>query len=189
MLRAGEAVVFPTETFYGLGVDALNRAALERLFQLKGRDPGKPVALIAADLLMVARVVTEIPPVARRLARQFWPGPLTIVLPARPELARELTNGDGGVGIRVSPHPTAMELTRRLDSPITATSANLAGEPSARTLTQAWNSFGSAVAAYVDGGTLNGESPSTVIALEGASIRIIRSGAVPEDKVKQALRD
>jgi L-threonylcarbamoyladenylate synthase len=187
-LRAGEAIVFPTETFYGVGVDALNRRALERLFRIKGRDPDKPVALIAADLEMVARVVTEIPPAARRLAERFWPGPLTIVLPARAELARELSNREGGVGIRVSPHPIALELTRRLGSPLTATSANLAGQPPARTLDDAWASFGDAIAAYVDGGTLSGELPSTVISFEGAAIRIIRAGAVPEDKLVKALR-
>ncbi len=188
-LRAGEAIVFPTETFYGVGVDALNRRALERLFQLKGRDPGKPVGLIAADLEMVARVAVEIPPAARRLATRFWPGPLTIVLPARPELARELTNREGGVGIRVSPHPIALELTRRLGSPLTATSANLAGQSPARTLNEAWQAFGEAIAAYVDGGTLRGELPSTVVALQGATIKILRPGALTEDQLIQTLRD
>jgi len=187
-LRRGEAIVFPTETFYGVGVDAFNPQALERLFRIKGRDPGKPVALIAADLAMVARVVREIPPLAQRLARQFWPGPLTIVLPARPELAHDLTNAEGGVGIRVSPHPIALELTRRLDSPLTATSANLAGQPPARTVQEAWEALGGAVAAYVDGGTLEGGQPSTVIALEGKTIKVFRAGAISEDNLKQALR-
>ena len=124
---------FPTETFYGVAVDAMNPRALSKLFEFKGRDPDKPVALIAADLEMVARVVSEIPPAAMRLARQFWPGPLTMVLPARARLSAALTNREGGVGIRISPHPIALELVRRLGSPLTATSANLAGEPPART--------------------------------------------------------
>ncbi len=188
-LRAGEAIVFPTETFYAVGVDALNQRALQRLFELKGRDPDKPVALIAADLEMVARIVTEIGPPARRLADRFWPGPLTMVLPARHEVAPELTNREGGVGIRVSPHPIALELTRRLGSPLTATSANLAGRPPARTLDDAWASFGDAIAGYIDGGTLNGDLPSTVISFEGAGIRIIRAGAVPEAKLVEALRE
>ena len=170
-LRAGQAIVFPTETFYGVGVDAMNPRALDRLFELKGRDPDKPVALIAADLEMVARIVKEFPPAARRLAREFWPGPLTMVLPARPEVSPALTNREGGVGIRISPHPIALELTRRLGSPLTATSANRAGEPPARTLTAAWEAFGIAIAAYVDGGTLTGSLPSTVITFEGGRIR------------------
>lgn len=182
-LKAGEAIVYPTETFYGVGVDATNPRALDRLIGLKGRDPDKPVALIAADLEMVARVVKEIPPAARRLAAEFWPGPLTMVLPARPGLSPLLTNREGGVGIRISPHPIAMELTRRLGSPLTATSANRAGEPPARTLVQAWEAFGDAIVAYVDGGTLDGSLPSTVMTLEEGRIRIIRAGAIAEDRL------
>jgi L-threonylcarbamoyladenylate synthase len=187
-LRASQPIVFPTETFYGVGVDAMNALALERLFELKGRDPDKPVALIAADVEMVARLVKEFSPAARRLAREFWPGPLTIVLPARPELSPALTNRQGGVGIRISPHPIALELTRRLGSPLTATSANRAGEPPAINLEQARAAFGTAIAVYVDGGTLSGWLPSTVIALEGERITMLRAGAVAEDKLNRALR-
>ena len=187
-MRKGEAIVFPTETFYGVGVDATNPLALERLFELKGRDPDKPVALIAADLAMVARVVSAIPPVAIRLARAFWPGPLTIVLPARPEISSALTNREGGVGIRISPHPIALELARRLGAPLTATSANLAGEPPARTIAEARAAFGTRIAAYVDGGTLYGSLPSTVIAIEGDRIKVLRAGAIPENRLHEALR-
>jgi len=186
-LREAEAVVFPTETFYGVAVDAMNPRALDRLFELKGRDPGKPVALIAADLEMVARVVAAIPPAARRLAREFWPGPLTMVLPARPELSRALTNREGGVGIRISPHPIALELVRRLGSPLTATSANLAGDAPARTLHEAWAAFGSRIAAYLDGGTLDAPLPSTVIAFHDDDIQVLRAGAITESRLRDAL--
>jgi L-threonylcarbamoyladenylate synthase len=186
-LRAGEAIVFPTETFYGVAVDAMNPRALERLFEIKGRDPDKPVALIAADLEMVAGVVSAIPPAAIRLAREFWPGPVTMVLPARAELSGTLTNREGGVGIRVSPHPLALELTRRLGSPLTATSANLAGAPPARTLAQAWAAFGTRIAAYLDGGMLDAALPSTVIAFENGRIKVLRAGAIPEVQLRQAL--
>lgn len=187
-LRLGQAVVFPTETFYGVGVDATNPRALELLFRLKGRDPEKPVALIASDLEMVARVVREFPPAARRLASEFWPGPLTIVMRAAPGLSPELINPEGGVGIRISPHPAAIELARRLGSPLTATSANGSGQPPARTLVQAWQAFGSGVAAYVDGGELAGSMPSTVVAVDGERIGIIRTGAISEDRLNQVLR-
>jgi L-threonylcarbamoyladenylate synthase len=186
-VREGEAIVFPTETFYGVAVDAMNPRALERLFEIKGRDPDKPVALIAADLEMVARVVSAMPPDAIRLAREFWPGPLTIVLSARAELSSALTNREGGVGIRISPHPIALELARRLGSPLTATSANLAGEPPARMLAQAWAALGTRIAAYLDGGTLDAPLPSTVIAFEGGRIKVLRAGAIPEFQLRQAL--
>jgi len=187
-LRNGEAIVFPTETFYGVGVDATNPDALERLFELKGRDPDKPVALIAADLEMVARVVSVISPMAVRLARAFWPGPLTIVMPARPEISPALTNRGGGVGIRISPHPIARELARRLGSPLTATSANLAGAPPARTIAEARAAFGTRIAAYLDGGKLDGSLASTVIAIEEDRIIVLRAGAIPEHRLHEALR-
>jgi L-threonylcarbamoyladenylate synthase len=187
VLRRGEAVIFPTETFYAVGVNAMELRALRRLFELKGRDPDKPVGLIAADPEMVRRVVSEIPEIAMRLARAFWPGPLTMVLPARPEVSSSLTNREGGVGIRISPHPIALELTRRLGAPLTATSANLAGEPPARTIAQARAAFGNRVKAYVDGGMLGGSLPSTVITFEGGRIKVLRAGAIGEHQLHQAL--
>ena len=110
------------------------------------------------------------------------------MLPARPELSAALTNREGGVGIRISPHPIALELARRLGSPLTATSANLAGEPPARTIAQARAAFGTRIAAYVDGGMLNGSLPSTVIAIEDDRIKVLRAGAIPEDRLHEALR-
>jgi L-threonylcarbamoyladenylate synthase len=186
-LRKGEAVVFPTETFYGVGVDAMNPQALERLLELKGRDPDKPIALIAADLEMVARLVSAIPPHAMSLARAFWPGPLTLVMPARPEISSALINREGGVGIRVSPHPVALELTRRLGSPLTATSANRAGEPPARTIAEARAALGAGISAYLDGGMLAGSLPSTVVEIEGDRIKVLRAGAIPENRLHEAL--
>jgi L-threonylcarbamoyladenylate synthase len=188
VLRKAQAVVFPTETFYGVAVDAMNPRALDRLFELKERDADKPVALIAADLEMVERVVAEIPPAAARLARQFWPGPLTMVLRARAGLSDALINREGGVGIRISPNPIALELVRLLGSPLTATSANLAGEPPARTLRDAWSAFGNRIAAYLDGGALDAPLPSTVIAFHNEEIQVLRAGAIAESRLRNALR-
>ena len=126
-LQAGELVVYPTETFYAIGADAFSSIALRRLFQLKGREPGKPVGLIAADSAMAFSVAREVPLDARRLADAFWPGPLTLVLPARGEIASALSGVDG-VGVRVSPNPVARALSAGVGRPITATSANLSGE-------------------------------------------------------------
>ena len=118
-LAAGEAIVYPTETFYALGVDALSLRALDRLFAIKGREPGKPVALIAADTAMAFAVAREVPAQARVLAQAFWPGPLTLVLPARAEIPAPLVGTDGGVGVRVSSHPIARALADGLGSPLT----------------------------------------------------------------------
>jgi len=181
--------VYPTETFYGLGADATSPRALECLFAAKHREPGKPVGLIVADLAMARQVAAEIPANALRLADSFWPGPLTMVLPARAELDPALIGSDGGVGLRVSPNPIAHALVRRFGRPLTATSANLAGEPPAETLEQARESFGDKVAIYLDGGKLGQMPASTVITFEHGTPRVLRHGPISEGQIAAALRD
>ncbi|MGZ6175428.1 MAG: L-threonylcarbamoyladenylate synthase, partial [Candidatus Binataceae bacterium] len=153
-LAAGEAIVYPTETFYALGVDALSLRALDRLFAIKGREPGKPVALIAADTAMAFAVAREVPVQACVLAQAFWPGPLTLVLPARAEIPAPLVGTDGGVGVRVSSHPIARALAAGLRSPLTATSANLAGQPPASEIEMARRVFACKIKVFVEDGAL-----------------------------------
>jgi L-threonylcarbamoyladenylate synthase len=186
-LRAGGIVVYPTETFYGLGADPLSPDALERLFALKRREPDKPVALIAADSPAAFALAREVPDTARRLAEVFWPGPLTLILPARDGFPPALLGPDGGIGVRVSPHPAARALAAGLGRPITATSANLAGEPAATTIAEARVAFGIKVKVYLDGGTLIGGAPSTVVAFDSSGFRVLRAGAIHERKIVAAL--
>jgi L-threonylcarbamoyladenylate synthase len=186
-LAAGEAIVYPTETFYALGVDALSSNALERLFAIKGREPGKPVALIAADTAMAFAVAREVPAQARVLAEVFWPGPLTLVLPARDGIPAALIGADGGVGVRVSSHPIARALAAGLRSPLTATSANLAGEPPAVELEAARRALGGKVKVFVEDGKLAGGAPSTVVAVDRTGMRVLRPGAVSERQLAAAL--
>jgi L-threonylcarbamoyladenylate synthase len=187
-LAAGEAIVYPTETFYALGVDALSLKALERLFAIKGREPGKPVALIAADLAMAFAVAREVPAQARVLAEAFWPGPLTLVLPARDGIPAALIGADGGVGVRVSSHPIARALAAGLRGPLTATSANLAGEPPAVEPDAARGALGDRVKVFIESGRLAGGAPSTVVAIDRVGIRVIRPGAVSERQLAAALK-
>ncbi len=187
-MRRGDAIVYPTETFYALGVDFGAPGALDHLFALKAREPDKPIALIAADLAMAFSVAREVPPAARRLAEKFWPGPLTLVLPADPALPAALVGPDGGVGVRVSPHPVARALAAALGHSITATSANLAGAPPARTLAEARAAFGDRVAAYLDGGAMAAAAPSTMVGFDGPRIRIIRAGAIAEAQLLANLK-
>lgn len=185
-LKAGELVVYPTETFYALGADAFSSTALRRLFRVKGREPGRPVGLIAADTAMAFSVAREVPIDARRLAGAFWPGPLTIVLPARDDLAPELTGPDG-VSVRVSPNPVARALSAALGRPITATSANLSGKPPASTLDEARAGLGEKVKVYLEGGKLWAAAPSTVVAVKESEWKIVRMGAISEDQIAAAL--
>jgi tRNA threonylcarbamoyl adenosine modification protein (Sua5/YciO/YrdC/YwlC family) len=123
-LRRGDVIAFPTETLYGLGADALNAAAVNKVFQLKGRDFANPIPVLVADRDMLGTLVAEVPPLAERLIANFWPGPLTLVLSARKGVAEPLLNSSGGVGVRISDQSIATELAKALGYPITATSAN-----------------------------------------------------------------
>lgn len=188
-LSAGNCVVYPTETFYALGADATSASALERLFALKRRETDKPVALIVADLPMARQVAERIPEAALRLAEKFWPGPLTMVLPARRGLHPALVGPDGGVGLRVSSNPVAHSLVRRFGRPLTATSANLAGRPPASSLEEARAAFGDKVKVYLEGGRLGAIPASTVIAFEGKNrFRVLRSGPISESDIAAALK-
>ena len=188
-MRAEEVVVYPTETFYGIGADPFSSVALERIFAIKGRDAAKTIALIAHDDEAAFAVAREVPPIARILARAFWPGPLTLVLPARAGLPPALIGLDGGVGVRVSSHPIARALAQGLGRAITATSANRSGENPARTLAEARSSLGSQVKAFVEGGTLTGGAPSTVLTCDRDGWRILRAGAVTVDQIEAALSE
>jgi L-threonylcarbamoyladenylate synthase len=187
-LREGDAIVYPTETFYALGVDALSPAALERLFAIKGREHGNPVALIAADAAMAFSIVREVSDRARQLAEVFWPGPLTIVLPPREGIPAPLIGPDGGVGVRVSPHPVAQSLCSTLGRPLTATSANLSGGQPAVGLDEARTALRGRVKVFVEGGRLRGGAPSTLVTLDGERIRVLRPGAIGEDELYAALQ-
>jgi L-threonylcarbamoyladenylate synthase len=185
-LRTGGLVVYPTETFYGLAADPESSAAMEQLLFLKGREPDKPIALIAADSESAFSLAREIPSAIRRLAAAFWPGPLTIVLRARRGLHPALLGG-GGVGVRVSSHPLARALAAGLGRPITATSANLAGEPPISAPDQLRAVFSSKVKVILEDGILRGGAPSTVIEFLNNSYCIVRPGAITERAIVEAL--
>ncbi len=185
-LRRGGAIVYPTETFYGLGARALATPAVEAVARLKGRDAGKPIGVIVDDVDMLARVVARVPPAAERLIARFWPGPLTLVLPAHADLPPALTGGSGRIGVRVSPHPIAHALVTALGEPLTATSANPGGADPALDVPTARAYFGAAVG-YVDGGRLAGGLGSTVLLVADDAARVIRRGAVPIDEIRRIL--
>jgi L-threonylcarbamoyladenylate synthase len=188
-LRAGEAVVYPTETFYGIGADAFAPAALERIFAIKGREAAKTIALIAHDNEAAFAVAREVPQNARMLARAFWPGPLTLVMPARGGLPVALIGPDGGVGVRVSSHPVARALALGLGRAITATSANRSGETPARTIAEARVALGTTVKVFVEGGTLTGGAPSTIVQCDHTGWRLLRAGVIGIDEIEAALSE
>jgi L-threonylcarbamoyladenylate synthase len=174
-LRRGEVIAFPTETFYGLGADALDERALERLRALKGRGVEKAISVLVTAA-MLDRVVAEVPPRARALMDAHWPGPLTLALPARPGLPEGLVS-DGCVAVRWSPHPVAQALVEGLGRPLTATSANPAGAPPPRDAAGVRAYFADRCL-VVDGGQTPGGAPSTLVRVRGEVVEVLRSGAV-----------
>jgi len=186
-LKRGEVIVFPTETLYGLGADALDAAAVEKVCQLKGRDPYSPIPVLVADREMLGRLVAEVPSLAEKLIVRFWPGPLTIVLPARSDIPPPLINAKGGIGVRISSQPTATKLVEAVARPLTATSANPSGQPPAQTAEQAKKYFAGRVDVFVDGGELTSRTGSTVVEVAGEAIRIIRAGDIGRSQLEAAL--
>lgn len=176
-LARGEIVAFPTETYYGLAVDALNEQALDSLFAFKGRGADKASALLVADWAMFADLCAEVPARARELAEQYWPGPLTLALPAKPGLPSAIVS-DGCVGARVSPHPVARALVTAAGRPITATSANPTGSAPSRTAEQVSDYFGRKDFVLLDGGETEGGAPSTLVRVLGVRLEVLRQGAI-----------
>jgi L-threonylcarbamoyladenylate synthase len=177
-LREGGLVAFPTETFYGLGADALNEAAVARLFAVKGRPETKPVLVLVDSVAMAAGLVTEIPDGARRLMELHWPGPLTLVLRAAAHVPGALGGGTGTLGLRIPGHPLARALVRAAGKPITAPSANPSGEAPPTTAALVERHFGSRLALIVDGGPTAGGPASTVADCTVWPPRVLRQGPV-----------
>ena len=187
LLRAGRLVGYPTETFYGLAADPRSPQAIEAIFAAKGRPERMALPLIAADRAAVCACVREFSDIAERLAAAFWPGALTLVLPASPSLPPRLLGGGQTVGIRISPNPVAGALARAFGGPIVATSANRSGQPAPMSALEVQEALGNDVALILDGGQSRGGQASTVLDLTCDPARVVRSGAVPLSAIEQIL--
>jgi L-threonylcarbamoyladenylate synthase len=185
VLQRGGITAIPTETFYGLGVNPFDRAALTRLCAVKRRAEGQPILVLLGSLNDLPSFVEWVPPAASLLMEVFWPGALTIVLPARASVPPALTAGTGRVGVRLSPCQPLREL---LDSvgPLTGTSANRSGTPPALTARDVQEVFGDDVDLIIDAGPMPGGLPSTVVDAADR-LHIVREGAVPQRVIEAAL--
>ena len=187
LLGDGALIIYPTDTLYAIGCRALDDAAVTRLREAKGREASKPLPVIAADLLQARSLASRWPPEAQRLADAFWPGPLTLVVPAAPTLPSSLLAGGSSVAVRV-PASTLARALALLAGPIVATSANASGERPCTTVDQAIAAFPAGLVA-VDVGPLDGE-PSTIVDLTSAdgAFRILRPGRISRDLVHETLK-
>lgn len=187
ILRNGGLVAFPTETYYGLAVDPRQDKALERLFQVKRRRKEMPILVLVSKTSQIPLLVQEVPPIFQRLIKRFWPGPLTLVCPARPTLSPLLTGKTGTVGIRHSPNETANRLIRTFGAPITATSANISGFAAATTADEVARSFGDTIDLILNGGTTPGGRASTLVGIQGTFLCCLREGVIPFAEVQACL--
>ncbi len=185
VILAGGALAYPTETFYGLGVDAWNEAAVERLFAIKGRGFNHPVSVIIGSADQLPGLVGSVPEAAQKLMDAFWPGPLTIVFPASKGVSARLTAGTGRIGIRLSGHEFARRLALKAGRPITATSANLSGAPECREADAVQDQIGDRIDAVVDLGEKGGPVGSTIIDATGDKPVILRPGRVSREEIER----
>jgi L-threonylcarbamoyladenylate synthase len=186
-IQGGGIVAFPTDTFYGLAVDPRSSAAVRKIFQVKHRPADQPIPLIAESLSQVADHVGVLTPLATRLASEYWPGPLTLIIAASSELCAEVTRGTGTAAVRVPDHPVARALARAVGHAMTSTSANLSGFPPPSSPDEVAASLGDSIDVLVDAGLAPGGMPSTIINASGPNPILVRAGAVRWERVLKFL--
>jgi L-threonylcarbamoyladenylate synthase len=177
VVRAGAVILYPTDTVYGLGCDFRNHRALQRIFEIKGRDEGKGVLLLVPDMKSVARLSWSVPEIFERLAARFWPGPVTFLLPARSSLPGLIRGERGLIGVR-NPDCPYLRLLLKRSGPLVSTSANLSGHEPPQSVNQLKGLLLDHVDLLIDGGDAPGSLPSTVVDLTETPPQIVRSGTL-----------
>jgi L-threonylcarbamoyladenylate synthase len=186
VLRDAGVVAVPTETLYGLAVDGLDPAALVRINRLKKKPDDSPILLLLAETDQVEAVSDRVPELFRPLAQRFWPGPLTLVVPARPDLPVQLSR-DGTVAVRVPGLALPRRLARGLGRPISGVSANLNGEPPCRHAADVARIFAGSIEMILDGGVTSGGASSTILDISTPRPRVVREGILPLSALRPFL--
>jgi L-threonylcarbamoyladenylate synthase len=187
VVARGGVIAFRTDTFYGLGADPFNRSAVQRIKQLKGREANKPILVVISDIDQVERFISERSRTFDLLAERFWPGPLTLIGKAAPEVSAEITADTGTLGVRLPDDDNVRALVRACGGALTATSANPSGAKPARTADDVWRYFGLKVDLIVDGGDARTSALSTVLDTTAAEPSLVRQGAITAAEVEGAL--
>ncbi|HEX7998101.1 MAG TPA: L-threonylcarbamoyladenylate synthase [Pyrinomonadaceae bacterium] len=187
VITAGGVLAFRTDTFYGLGADPFNEKALASIKSLKGREEGKPILVVLSDAEEAERFIAGRSEIFEKVCARHWPGPLTVVVRAGKEVPDALTAGTKTIGLRLPDDERVREFVRICGGALTATSANLSGEPPARTAHEVSRSFPEGLDLIVDGGTARGERPSTVLDLSGRLPRLLREGALSKSELEKTF--
>lgn len=188
IIAGGGVIAFRTDTFYGLGADPFNRAAIARIKELKGREDRKPILLLISDADEVDRFIEQ-SSFFKLIAMGKWPAPLTLIGVSRPEVPIELTAGTKSLGVRLPDDEDVRALVRACGGALTATSANVSGQPPARTAKEVENYFPEGIDLIIDGGEVTATEPSTVLDLSGTEARLIREGAISREELADILED
>jgi len=188
ILREGGVIAYPTETFYGIGADAENEEAIEKIYMIKGRSFNKPVPVIIGKQNNVIKYAKDIPETGRKLMDRFWPGALTLLFEASHNVPQKLTAGTGKIGIRLSSNIIVTSLAKTLSRAITATSANLSGQKECSSVDDVIDSLGDRVDAIIDGGQTPGALGSTIVDVTIDPPVIIREGVIPSSLILDILR-
>jgi L-threonylcarbamoyladenylate synthase len=187
ILVDGGIIAYPTETFYGLGADATNEEAIEKIFAVKGRNFKNPVSLIIGQANDIHPLVQDVPETAKKLMAAFWPGALTIVFSAADIVSPLLTAGSGKIGLRVSSHPGAQGIVQKLKRPLTATSANLSGAPECTRASEVAEQLSNKIDAIIDLGDTPGAKGSTIIDVSCDPPIILREGAISRKTIEKCI--
>lgn len=188
IIAAGGVLAFRTDTFYGLGADPFNRQALQKIYDLKGRDDGKPLLVIISDAAQAERLIETASELFQAYAREHWPGPITLVAKAREHVPPELTARTGTLGVRLPDDERVRDFVRATGGALTATSANPAGEQPARSAQEVAAYFERGLDLIVDDGVAPGGLPSTVLDVMGRTPRLIRAGAISAERLRLSER-
>ena len=189
IIYRGGVIAFRTDTFYGLGADPFNASAVSKIRELKGREEAKAILLLISDLTEVDRFITNQSEIFKSVANRFWPGPITLIGAARPELPVELTAGTHTIGLRLPNDEDVRSLVRECGGALTATSANTSGNDPARTAAEVANYFPKGIDLVVDAGTVTATEPSTVLDLTEDKPRLVREGAVKLEELSADYAD
>ena len=187
VIARGGVIAFRTDTFYGLGADPFNPSAVQKVKDLKGREENKPILVLISDVDQLARLIEKRSPGFDELAKHFWPGALTIIGEAARQLPNELTAGTKTVGVRLPDDETVRSLLRACGGALTATSANVSGEPPARTAEDVAKYFGDSVELILDIGRAQSDQPSTVVDATSTELMLVREGVIRWTEVQAAL--
>lgn len=187
IICSGGVIAFPTESFYGLAVNAIDEGAIERLLDIKKRRGDHPILILIPSKDVLDQYVAHLSETAQRLIEQFWPGGLTLIFEAGPNISPLLTAGTGKIGIRLSSHPIATELAKGVGMPITGTSANISGQPACLNAREVFDSLGKEVDLILDGGVTKGGKGSTILDVTVAPPRVLREGIVGREMLKEFL--